>query len=651
LKEITLMMLKLDSLSIKQKISLGFFAIGSLIFAACIFFYISLINIDSANQQIKEADIPVEQLTTELQKYQLLIGKTTASAFNQVTSDELTTSLEQIKNQTQQYESGLSKLKKLTTENSFFTDLLLEADAAYTKNINASLKMIEQRQKMLKTKIILINALKETESIRIATGDSILNLDGIETDKEQLFDQIVGQAVATDNLIFRLAPLLKSLDQVDSIENLLIHKEDVTALFTEIDNMYEFIHRTAQGLNADELLNRFQTNLLNLKSMMVEPDMLYQYQTQIINSYKLSSENYQSFESSSKVLLTVLDKIQLKASEYFQEGQARINQQISRALNWLWIIAVAIIGLAIVISVYTSRAMLKPLNAVNKSLNRLASGDLSKDMKKRNDDEFGILIDNLNKVTSNLRNLLNEINNNIHLLEELAHDSNERSQTLAKNTEQQLVRAESVKGRVHEVYSSSETVVNEAMHSASLADEAAEQGHQITEISRLTHSSIEQLSTRLTESVNIMADLTTLSNNIGGILDTIVGVAEQTNLLALNAAIEAARAGEQGRGFAVVADEVRTLASRTQDSTDEINNMITSLQSNTKNAEEMITHGQKDVNLCVEQSQQLFDAILVHNDNPVRCFAHSDQGLKICRGRFFKNCMECCNHWFIDPFK
>jgi methyl-accepting chemotaxis protein len=113
--------------------------------------------------------------------------------------------------------------------------------------------------------------------------------------------------------------------------------------------------------------------------------------------------------------------------------------------------------------------------------------------------------------------------------------------------------------------------------------------------------SIEQLSIRLSESVAVMELLTQHSKNIAGILDTIGGITEQTNLLALNAAIEAARAGEQGRGFSVVADEVRSLASRTQASTAEIQVMISNLQKDTSTAVKAISEGQTQASECVAQ--------------------------------------------------
>ncbi len=605
----------LNSLSIKQKIFLSFSTIGCLLFAACIFFYYSLNNINSVNQQIRENNIPIEQLTSDLQNYQLIIGKTTASAFNQTDKKVLEASLIQIQEQIKLYETGLTRLKELTGNDQFFSDLLTQADATYKINIKASLSMIEHRQKLLQTKLTLMQVMKQAEDLRFATSDSILNLDSIETNQDDLLEQIIGQGVIIDNLLFTLGSSIKGIEQIASIEKLQQHQEDISMLLKNIDDAFIYISRNAEGLNAGDLLATFNNNLIKVKSTLLEPGVLYQHQGLIINSTSSAFNNYLLFESSSETLLNILLKIKVKASEYFQQAQISINQQINNALTWLWIIAIAFIGFSVLISVSTSRTMLGPLSTINKALDRLALGDLSKDMEKRNNDEFGLLIDNLNKVTSNLRNLLVEINNNIHLLEGLSTESNERSQTLASNTEQQLSQAGIVKNGVHEVHQSSETVVNEAIHSASLVDNAAEQGQQITQISQQTQLSIEHLSERLTDSVQIMADLTDHSNTIEGVLDTIVGVAEQTNLLALNAAIEAARAGEQGRGFAVVADEVRTLASRTQDSTDEINNMINSLQDDTKKAVNAIGKGQKDVNLCVEQSKQLFEAILSVEQN------------------------------------
>ncbi|MDW2095433.1 methyl-accepting chemotaxis protein, partial [Vibrio sp. 1866] len=115
-------------------------------------------------------------------------------------------------------------------------------------------------------------------------------------------------------------------------------------------------------------------------------------------------------------------------------------------------------------------------------------------------------------------------------------------------------------------------------------------------------STINQLETRLHESVSAVSELQKMSGQIGSILDVIRNIAEQTNLLALNAAIEAARAGEQGRGFAVVADEVRVLASKTTQSTTEIESMISNLQSSSQSANQVIQSCMSDMEMSVEQA-------------------------------------------------
>lgn len=122
-------------------------------------------------------------------------------------------------------------------------------------------------------------------------------------------------------------------------------------------------------------------------------------------------------------------------------------------------------------------------------------------------------------------------------------------------------------------------------------------------------STINQLETRLNESVEATNDLRRMSSQIGSILDVIRNIAEQTNLLALNAAIEAARAGEQGRGFAVVADEVRVLAQRTTESTAEIENMISNLQSSSTSASKVIESCMKDMEQSVEQASNANSAM------------------------------------------
>jgi methyl-accepting chemotaxis protein len=164
------------------------------------------------------------------------------------------------------------------------------------------------------------------------------------------------------------------------------------------------------------------------------------------------------------------------------------------------------------------------------------------------------------------------------------------------------------------MFISSSSVTDEANLTANNVSEASKHSFEVRSIADDNSNRIVSLSTGLSESVDVMARLSKHSDSIGGILDTIGSIADQTNLLALNAAIEAARAGEHGRGFAVVADEVRSLASRTQASTAEIQHMIDALQKETHTAELAISKGQTQAAECVSQSQELSNAIkLIEN--------------------------------------
>ena len=297
------------------------------------------------------------------------------------------------------------------------------------------------------------------------------------------------------------------------------------------------------------------------------------------------------------------------AEERFDELQSTTKSKVATGVNLAIYMALIFIVLATFIAVATTRTMLGPLASANKSLALIAQGDLTQRLTITNEDEFGDLFNSINKLSDDLTLLLKNISQNAFSLDESAKVTSEQSHRIAESTSAQIARVNNAKQIAEKMFISSSNVTDEATLTANNVSEASKHSFEIRTIADDNSSRIESLSSSLSDSVDVMARLSKHSDSIGGILDTIGSIADQTNLLALNAAIEAARAGEHGRGFAVVADEVRSLASRTQASTAEIQQMINSLQKETQSAELAISQGQNKAGECVAQSQELNNAI------------------------------------------
>ncbi len=277
------------------------------------------------------------------------------------------------------------------------------------------------------------------------------------------------------------------------------------------------------------------------------------------------------------------------------------------------IMSFVIILFIAVLIINIMRSIVKPIENVVEAMQNIASGDgdLTQELSVHGKDEVTQLSLHYNTFALKLRTTISHLLNSAATLKQSAEALGNQASQALHISEDQSQQTEQIATAINEVTYAVQDVAKHAEQAATEVSQATEQANsgQINIDNSLKQT--DKLSATIEQAVNVMQKLAEESSQVGRVLDVIRSIAEQTNLLALNAAIEAARAGEQGRGFAVVADEVRLLAQRTQQSTDEVQKMLESLQQNSQAAVQVINESSTTAQATVEQAQQAQESLTI----------------------------------------
>ncbi len=403
--------------------------------------------------------------------------------------------------------------------------------------------------------------------------------------------------LASSNIVLfdRMDELMTNAASTGEQDMLDRARKTYRALESNLDQQLDLYPQDASKISAlRNKLTQFTGISIPLTQSMIDGTMDFSRIAEIAENKR------QSFEATVQLL-----------ADYREASHVRFTTKVDDALqtgkdNLTAGVGIGVVTVAVTLLISFSIVLLitKGMDQIIQSLRDIAQGegDLTRRLEQNSQDELGTLVHWFNVFVEKLHNTIGDVINVITPLTNVSQELNILSGKTSEVSSEQTRASTIVSNAMNDMLRSVTNVAENAGSAAQAATDADTEAKQGLSIVQSTVGSINDLAAEVERAAEVIVKLEADTESVGGILDVIKGIAEQTNLLALNAAIEAARAGEQGRGFAVVADEVRTLASRTQESTHEIQTVIEQLQTAARSAVGVMSQGKEQAQKSVEQA-------------------------------------------------